>query len=356
MKKKLFISFLVFSTVLIIGFIGAFFIFRGELRASDSSSEETIIFNIESGTPTSVIIKNLKIDNLIRNEMALKIYSKIHPGVPKAGRYEFKKSMSAISIYRDIINGNVSNQTTWITFVEGKRLSYIAEQISNKFDISKEEVENLMDNREFIASLIAKYDVLTEEILAEGIYHPLEGYLFPDTYEFLSDASVENIIEKMVATLDARISGYKTEIAESGKSIHEILTLASIVELEGAHSDDRSGIAGVFANRLKNGGTLGSDVTTYYAVGKDFSVDLTWTDLNSCNGYNTRGNCVKGLPIGPIASPGIESIIAAIHPAEHDYYYFVADKNGKTYFSKNDTEHRNTVDDLKAKGLWYVYN
>ena len=100
---------------------------------------------------------------------------------------------------------------------------------------------------------------------------------------------------------------------------------------------------------------LGSDVTTYYAVGKDFSNDLTIGDLNSCNGYNTRGQCVKGLPLGPIASSSLDSIVAAIEPTKHEYYYFVADKNGKTYFSKTYSEHNNIVRELKSKGLWYVY-
>jgi len=133
------------------------------------------------------------------------------------------------------------------------------------------------------------------------------------------------------------------------------MTLSSIVELEGARSDDRYGVAGVFYNRLKSGWTLGSDVTTYYAVNKDFNVDLTWKDLSSCNGYNTRGTCVKGLPVGPIASPSLESIEAVLKPTSHDFYYFVADKYGKTYFNKTDSGHNKTIRELQSKGLWYTY-
>lgn len=133
------------------------------------------------------------------------------------------------------------------------------------------------------------------------------------------------------------------------------MTLASIVELEGARSDDRRGVAGVFYNRLSTGNTLGSDVTTYYAVGKDFTVYLTWDDLNSCNGYNTRGTCVKGLPIGPIASPSFASLKATLEPEIHDYLFFVADKNGKTYFTKTNAEHEAITAKLKREGLWFVY-
>ena len=101
--------------------------------------------------------------------------------------------------------------------------------------------------------------------------------------------------------------------------------------------------------------TLGSDVTTYYAVGKDFSKNLSMKDLNSCNGYNTRGTCVSGLPVGPICSPGLSSIAAAIEPVENEYYYFVADKNKKIYFSKTNDEHINTINRLKNSNLWFEY-
>ena len=92
-----------------------------------------------------------------------------------------------------------------------------------------------------------------------------------------------------------------------------------------------------------------------YAVKKDFSVDLTTVDLNSCNGYNTRGTCVSGLPVGPIASSSLESIVASIEPTNHNYYYFVADINKQTYFSETGVEHDETVAKLKNEGLWYEY-
>ena len=104
--------------------------------------------------------------------------------------------------------------------------------------------------------------------------------------------------------------------------------------------------------------TLGSDVTTYYGVKKDFSKDLSYSNLKACNGYNTRSesSCpIIGLPVGPIASPSFASISAVIEPEEHDYYFFVADKNKKTYFTKTYSEHTKTVSKLKKDGLWYEY-
>ena len=135
------------------------------------------------------------------------------------------------------------------------------------------------------------------------------------------------------------------------------MTLASIVELEGKYDNDRSMIAGVFNNRLKSGQNLGSDVTTYYAEKIDnYSRDLRKSELNSCNKYNTRSTCMAGkLPVSPICNPGLESIVAAFEPTNHNYYYFVADKNGKTYFTKTEREHNNKCNQLKRDGLWINY-
>ena len=136
-----------------------------------------------------------------------------------------------------------------------------------------------------------------------------------------------------------------------------MLTLASIVELEGTKNSDRAGIAGVFYNRLSSGWSLGSDVTTYYAAKIDMHErDLYLSELNDYNAYNTRHSMMAGrLPVGPICIPGLDSISATSNPTNHDYYYFVADKNKKTYFSKTDAEHNSLVASLKEQNLWYEY-
>lgn len=356
MKKKsitlIVISIFAFLLVVFAVLLGIYF---SSLRPIETDSKENISFTVNKGDTTSTIIKNLKEIGLIRNELTMKIYVKMNPGNLQAGTYIFTKNMSVEEIYDTILKGKVTRDTIWVTFVEGKRLTYITDVIAKNFKFTKEEIEEKLENRDYLSKLISKYDFLTEEILNEKIYHPLEGYLFADTYEFMSDITLEGIIEKMLNNTASKLSAYSEAIEQSGKSIHEIMTLASIVELEGARSDDRKGVAGVFINRLKSGWSLGSDVTTYYAVGKDFSVDLTKQDLNSCNSYNTRGTCVQGLPVGPIATPSYSSIKATLEPKKHDYYFFVADKNGKTYFSKTGTEHDNTVRRLKEQGLWFTY-
>lgn len=353
-KRIVLIIVSIFSFLFII-LLGSILYFIINLKSVEKNAKENITFTIESGTTTYNIIDNLEKEGLIRNSTVLKIYTKIKPGIPQAGNYVFTKEMSAKEIYKKIITGDVTNDTVWITFVEGKRLSYIKTKISENFKFTTEEIDNTFNDKNYLNYLIEKYDFLTVDILNEKIYHPLEGYLFPDTYEFLTNLNLKEIIEKMLDTTANKLSAYENQIKESEYTIHEIMTLASIIELEGARSNDRKGVAGVFYNRLKNGWTLGSDVTTYYAVNKDFNVDLTWSDLSSCNGYNTRGTCVKGLPVGPIANPSLQSIEAALNPTKHNYYYFVADKNGKTYFNKTDAEHNKTIKTLKSTGMWYEY-
>ena len=131
------------------------------------------------------------------------------------------------------------------------------------------------------------------------------------------------------------------------------MTLASIIELEAGNAD-RKDVAGVFYNRLDANWTLGSDVTTYYGSKiDDFSYSLTKNELNDCsNKYNTRCNKNAGLPVGPISNPGKVSIEATINPNSHDYYYFVADCKGKTYLTKNSSEHANIINKLKNENNW----
>ena len=172
---------------------------------------------------------------------------------------------------------------------------------------------------------------------------------------FNKNASIKEIIEVLINGLGNKLEPYKDKIMAGNMSVHEILTLASIVELEGASSEDRSGVAGVFYNRLKDNWHLGSDVTTYYAFGKNFDVELTIDEYNTCNPYNTRSTCFTGLPVGPICSVSLDSLVSTINPTESDYYYFVADKNKKTYYAKDYNEFNNIINELKSNGLWYTY-
>ena len=256
-----------------------------------------------------------------------------------------------------VLLSSIAKSTKKITFVEGKNMRYIISNITSTFNITEKEILDKLSDSKYLDSLISKYWFLTDDIKNKDIYYSLEGYLYPDTYEFYETATIEDIFKGMLDNMNNKISKYKEEVKKSKYSIHEMMTLASIIELEAGTASDRKGVAGVFYNRLKDNWSLGSDVTTYYAEKIDnYSRDLKMSELNSCNKYNTRSTCMAGkLPISPICNPGLESIVAAFEPTKHNYYYFVADKNGKTYFTKTEREHNNKCNQLKRDGLWINY-
>ena len=245
-----------------------------------------------------------------------------------------------------------------VTFVEGRSMKRFAKTIAEVTNNSEEDVFTLLKNEKYIDSLIDKYWFITDEIKQKGIYYPLEGYLFPDTYTFESkDVTVEKICEVMLNQMDKVLSKYKVDIQKSGYSVHQILAMASLCELEAVVPDDRAEVAGVFYNRLKSNSSLGSDVTTYYAIGVELGErDLYQSELDKYNPYNTRGPKMEGkLPIGPISNVSEMSIKAAIYPNKTDNYFFVADKYGKLYFTKSNSEHVQITNKLINSGMWIEF-
>lgn len=346
--------------IIIAGLIAVIVISSIYLSPIDKNEEGNIVFVVEQGASKNSIAEKLEKEGLIRNALFFKVYIKLNSTKELyAGSYNLSKSMSVDEII-NVLNSNTSieNEGISVTFIEGKRFTDYAKIISDNFNYTIDEVKETASNEAFLNKLINNYWFITEDIKSDKIYYPLEGYLFPDTYNFKKNATIEEILTKMVKTMGQKLDVYKEEINLSSLSIHQLLTLASIVELEGAGSDDRAGVAGVFYNRIDAGWTLGSDVTTYYGVQKNFNKDLSMSNLKACNGYNTRAesSCpIKGLPVGPICSPSLNSISSTIEPKKNDYFYFVADKNKKTYFSKTYNEHTKVVSNLKKEGLWYQY-
>lgn len=313
-------------------------------------------FKVEDGDTLSSIAGILEEKELIKSTTAYKIYLKIHKtGEIKIGKYELNKNMGVKEIVNTLSGDNYKEDYINITFKEGLNIKQIADLIEENSDNKKEDVFNLLKDENYIDSLINEYWFLTNDIKNEKIYYPLEGYLFPNTYQFKKDVTVKDIFKTLLDQMDKELSKYKTQIENSNYSIHELLTLASIVELEAGSSHERNGVAAVFYNRIKNNWTLGSDVTTYYAEQKSFKEDLTIDEINSCNAYNTRSTCIVGLPVGPISNPSTESIEGVMNPTTSDNYYFVADKNGNTYFTKTEYEHNNIIQKLQREGLWYTY-
>lgn len=354
MKKKIIII-LVILVVLISIMVALYF--YGLSPTSNSS--KNITFTIESGDSKKVIVDKLKDNKLIKSKYSAYIYLALNSNLNlQAGIYSLSQNLGTKEILNKINNGEVdkSESIFTITFVEGKRLISYVSDISKTMGFKEEDILKVMNDKAYLKSLMTKYWFLTDNILNEKIYYPLEGYLYPSTYEFYKDSTIKDVIEKMLDGTYDVLEPLKNNISSNKYNIHELLTMASIVEQEGVNRSDRAGVAGVFYNRLNKNITIGSDATTYYAVNKDYSVDLTNSDLSSCNGYNTRGSCVPKLPVGPICSPSKISIEAAVNPAKHDYLFFVADKDKKTYFTKTNSEHEQTVTRLKNEGKWYEYN
>ena len=160
------------------------------------------------------------------------------------------------------------------------------------------------------------------------------------------------MLENILDNTESKLEPFKSQLQNGTYTTHQILTLASIVELEAVSDADRAMVAGVLYNRLNDGWSLGCDATTYYAAKKSMTEKLTQSDLTACNGYNTRCTSMIGLPVGPIDNPSISSIKAALNPTKNNYYYFVADTNKKVYFTKNAKEHDQIISKLKDEGVW----
>ena len=353
--KKYKIIFIVLAILLALIFFIAFY-YNYQISPISKSDKEVVV-EIKEGSIYS-IGETLYENGLIRNLTIYKIYVKLN-GINnlKASTYKLSKNMKLKEIIDILKEGNSYNpDEIRITFKEGLNVRKIAKIIDEETNNNYDDVINLMADNEYIDTLVNKYWFLTDSIKNSKIYYPLEGYLFPNTYAFLNkDVTVKEIIETMLDETEKQLAKYKDQINSSEYSIHEIMTLASIVELEGANSSDRAAVAGVFYNRLKDGWVLGSDVTTYYYLKiDDFKQSLNGnSNLYTCdNAYNTRCTSFVGLPIGPISNPGIESIDATINYKMHNYFYFVADCKGKTYLNKDATGHYNTINKLISEGAW----
>ena len=323
-------------------------------RVSNNDNVKEV--TIDEGSIDS-IARNLKENNLIKNVTIFKVYTYLTNKTNlKAGVYELKENMGVKKIVDILENGQTSNGGG-ITFKEGINIRMVAKLISENTNNDYEDVLTYMNNKEYIDTLISKYWFLTEDIKNTNIYYPLEGYLYPNTYSISKDSKINTIIELMLDETDKKLTEYKTDIESNSLSIHEIITLASVVELEVSNKDDRKSVAEVFYNRLnsKNFPTLGSDATSYYGakIDKWTSGKLTSKELNDCsNKYNTRCPTNIGLPVGPIGNPSIESIEAVLHPEKHNYYYFVNDCDGKLYMTKTQNEHNNIINKLKKENNW----
>ena len=321
--------------------------------------DDTVRITIEKGSSVSVISENLQNKGVIKNALIMKLYCKLNNvSNLQAGKYNLNPAEDMPTIISHIVNGEIATDEIKITFIEGKTIKDFAKQIAKNTKNTEEDVFELLEDEEYLDSLIEKYWFITDEIKNEKIYYPLEGYLLPDTYSFESDeVSVETIFNVMLNYMEKLLEPYKETVTREF-TVHQMLTLASMAEREAKTLEDRKEVVGVFMHRISIKMSLGSDVTTYYAFGVDMGErDLYKKELNTENPYNTRGPNMEGkIPIGPICNPSKEAIEATIEYTPTDNLYFVADKYGDVYFTKNDTEHVKMIQKLKDDGLWYTYD
>ena len=347
-KKPLFFILIIAIILIVIG--GSFLFFTGPVNMFNKKDIEV---EIPTGTSSSKIGEILQEKGLIRSKNVFKLYLKLNKvNNIKASTYLLNQSMSLEKIVKELQNGSDYNPNRVIlTFKEGVRITDYAKLIEKKTNNSYDDVINTINDEKYLNELISKYWFLTDKILDKDIYYSLEGYLAPETYYFDNkNVTVKEIIDRMLKQEEKVLEKYKDKI--SGDP-HYYITMASIVELEGTNTDNRKSIVGVFENRLASKMNLGSDVTTYYGLQVAMTSDLTSEQFASVNGYNTRSSTMMGkMPIGPICNPGIEAIDASVNHENSDYYYFVADKHGKVYYSKTLDEHNKKISEIKANGDW----
>lgn len=318
----------------------------------DKNDKKDIEVEITKGISVVKISNILKEEKLIRSKTLFKVYIKLYSNKTlKAGNYMLNRSMSLSEIVEVLEEGSKFDSSTLkLTFKEGQRITDYAKVVADSTNNNYEDVIAIFKDKNYMSELINKYWFLTNNILQDGIYYPLEGYLAPDTYYFKdSDVDPKEIIERMLDEMNKELTEYRVSL---GDNVHYYLTMASIVELEGKTLEDRQNIMGVFNNRISAGMHLGSDVTTYYAFQASMSTKLTSEQYNTTNPYNTRPTSKVGPPIGPICNPDLTSIQASINPINNNYLYFVADSNGKVYYSRTIDEQNKVIQDLISSGKW----
>ena len=311
---------------------------------------------IKKGLTSSQIGKLLEDEDLIKDDRFFLLYIKINNiNDLKAGFYKLSSSMGLKEIVALLQEGsNYNPDEITITFKEGINFREIARVIESNTNNTYDDVMNLLSDTEYLNSLIEDYWFITDEILNNNIYYPLEGYLYPETYNFKNkDVTVPEIFKKLLDQMGLVLEPFKAQIELSNFSVHELLTLASIAEKEvtkiNNDNSDRKNVVSVFLNRIDKRISLGSDVTTRYAIKLDEARPLTKTEYNSNSLYNTRNVNNLGLMPGPIAMVTKSSIEASINPNKTNYIYFISNiKTGETFFFESSRDFENKKLELQS--------
>lgn len=322
-KKKLIIA---AAAIVLMVLIVIVIIFNNMGKPLDSGNTESVSVTVEAGFGTAQIAQTLEDEGIIDNPSAFKLWSKIkgYDNKYKAGTYALSPSMSFADIADILVGGKISTVT--FTIPEGYTIYQVADALSEKGLVDRGRFVELLENGKF------DYDFLSG---AQQNSNHLEGYLFPNTYAIAEGASEEDIINVMLNQFGKEITEehYK-KAKEMGLTMNEVVIIASIIERECKVAEERPLVASVIYNRLDKGMALQMCSTVQYILGEPKAV-LTVADTKIQSPYNTYIN--QGLPPGPICSPGLASIEAALNPADTDYLYFVLSEklDGTSNFSDN---------------------
>nr|WP_295969588.1 endolytic transglycosylase MltG [uncultured Bacillus sp.] len=326
--------------IAVVVFGGGYFYVHSALKPVNPDSKEKIMVEIPIGSGISAISQLLEDHGVIKDARVFKYYVKFNNETNfMAGEYEMNPSMTIQQIIDSLKTGKVMQEVVFkMTIPEGKKIEEIAAIIAKKTNHKQEDILQRFNDPIFVEDLIAKYpDVLSDEILKPTVKYPLEGYLFPATYSFYTEnPEIDEIAAVMLDKTKAVLDEYRGQMEEKQMSVHEILTMASLIEEEATEKVDRNKIASVFYNRIEAGMPLQTDPTVLYALG-EHKDRVYYKDLEVDSPYNTYKNA--GLTPGPIANAGITSIEAALSPAETEYLYFLATPEGDVLFSKTNNEH-----------------
>jgi UPF0755 protein len=319
---------------------GGYWYIDSALKPVDSNSKKFKQVDIPIGSSVTGIGETLESHGIIKSAKVFKYYVKLkNEGGFMAGEYQLSPSMDVPEIVGRLKTGKVLAQASFkITIPEGKQLKEIAAIMAKATKQKENDVFNKLNDQEFIKALMVKYpDILTEEILNSSVKYPLEGYLYPATYPFYKkNPSIDEMVAAMLTKTRTVLSGYAEISEKKNLSVHQLLTMASLVEEEATEKADRKMIASVFYNRIKKGMMLQTDPTVLYAQGRH-KARVLYKDLEVDSPYNTYQN--TGLPPGPIANSGKASIEASLNPNNTDFYYFLATADGDVIFTKTLEEH-----------------
>lgn len=321
----------------VIGAAGAFYYYQESLQPTEPGP--AVVVDIPPGSSTQRIAEILKENNLIRDSRTFVFFVRTSGkgSQLKAGQYEFTPGDSVDSLLSKMVMGEVYERTIQFTIPEGWTVPQIAMFLAEKGWVNEEKFLQEVNNGEF------EFNFVHEIPLDKRLGYRLEGYLFPKTYEVKEGATEAEIIQRMLAQFQSEWDpAWSEELKQKGMSIHEAVTLASIVEREVMVETEQAKVAGVYFNRLATDMLLQADATVQYALGKQKDI-VTYKDLELDHPYNTYR--YKGLPPGPIASPGRAALHSVVEPEKHGYFFYVTKKDGsgEHYFSETYQQHLKNI-------------